>query len=109
MRYYFHAVLGAKQISDPEGAEFSDLYAALIEAEAAACEIASEALRAGGTVSPQWRLEIADENGQVHERFSFAALFGEQEKREGRSFRSENPSASSPNRRTDRSDDKHCA
>jgi hypothetical protein len=75
VRYYFNVVLGSRHIADPEGAEFSDLYAALVEAELAAREIAADELKNGGAVPADWHLEIADAGGRVHETVPFGTLF----------------------------------
>jgi hypothetical protein len=74
VRYYFHSIIGSKQIADPEGTEFDDIYAALVEAEAAPREIAADELKDGGRVPADWRLEIADEHGKVHETVPFVTL-----------------------------------
>ncbi|RFZ88410.1 hypothetical protein D0Y60_04265 [Shinella sp. WSJ-2] len=62
--YFFHICSRTERIEDREGADFTTLEAALVEAHFAAREILAEELRKGH-VDKTRLFEIVDDEGQV--------------------------------------------
>jgi hypothetical protein len=73
MRYFLNVKLGDRAIPDQSGAEFSDIYTAIAEAELAAREIAADELKGGHCIAIG-QIEITDAFGRVHDTVSFQNL-----------------------------------
>ena len=74
-RFFLHIRDADGLFEDPEGSDLPDLDAARSEAEAAAREIAAEALRAGKPADGR-RFEIADGAGRVLAIVRFRDVLG---------------------------------
>jgi hypothetical protein len=74
MRYFIHILTASERIGDPEGAEFSSLDAARLEATQSARDLMAGELMAGRTVPLGWRVQIADEYETIFLTIPFATL-----------------------------------
>jgi hypothetical protein len=70
-RYFFNVLMGSRTVVDPEGSEFASLGEARREAEQTARDLAAEKLQLGSTVGENWRIDIADAQGNVHTTVNF--------------------------------------
>ena len=74
MRYFIHILTDSERIADPEGAEFSSLDAARLEATQSARDLMAGELMAGRTVPLGWRVQIADKYETILLTVPFATL-----------------------------------
>lgn len=74
MRYYFNIVADKSLLKDPEGEEFPDIYAAMVEAEHSVRALMASELTAGRKLLPDWGIQIADGRGVVFDQVTFDEL-----------------------------------
>jgi hypothetical protein len=74
MRYFIHILTDSERIVDLEGAEFSSLDAARLEATQSARDLMAGELLAGRTVPLGWRVQIADKHETIFMTIPFATL-----------------------------------
>ena len=74
MRYYLNIVADKGLLKDPEGEEFPDIYAAMVEAEHSARAFMASELTAGRKLLPDWGIQISDGRGVVFDQVTFDEL-----------------------------------
>ena len=74
MRYFIHIITHEERIIDPDGGEFADLASARAEASQSARDLMAEELRCGRPVPFAWKVQVADDEGNVRVSLPFAKL-----------------------------------
>ena len=74
MRYYLNILTEKGILKDLDGEEFTDIYAAMVEAEQSARALMASELAAGRRLLPDWGIQIANSRGVVFDQVTFGEL-----------------------------------
>src|SRR5262245_31836005 len=74
MRYFIHIITDQERLVDHDGGEFGDLGSARAEATQSARDLMAEELRCGRPVPFGWKVQLADDDGNVLLTLPFAQL-----------------------------------